>query len=447
MKIYLVFVIGILVAAGLNSIAQKFLKQRRYFSLVYGTLALGIMSFLLKVSTPPHHERFGDFRGGYYPAGYLIVDNPFNLYGFAGDYGFVNIPIIALLFKPFAAVNIRLSTILFTILGGLAVLAVCYLLLRLTNIIGWQRIMVIGLFVVNGPLYHSIWYGNLTHFVLLLLLAAWFCLEQKRYFVLGMLLAVAALIKIPLFMLGIYFALRRKWRVLAGFAATVFVLVAASLLLFGADLHLAWLHHIGKFSGKPLSAYNVQSVDGFLARLLTDTKGELRNWQPLTVGWDFKLIRYALVSLLVGTTIWVCWRSKPPRTIEAQNLEFSIVLCLSLLISPISWTHYYLFLLLPFALYLGKRLAVPQGGIWSNLMLVSILLTSLPVITAETSNTLVRFLYSKLLISHYFFGGIILLGVLLAARWYTSKVSVLSLGHAKPTELDDLALTYPFMKR
>jgi hypothetical protein len=104
-------------------------------------------------------------------------------------------------------------------------------------------------------------------------------------------------------------------------------------------------------------------------------------------------------------------------------------------------------LLLPFALYLGKRLAVPQGGIWSNLMLVSILLTSLPVITAETSNTLVRFLYSKLLISHYFFGGIILLGVLLAARWYTSKVSVLSLGHAKPTELDDLALTYPFMKR
>jgi hypothetical protein len=447
MKIYLVFILGILVVAGLNAIAPKFRKQRRDLSLVYGTLALSIMSFLLKVSIPPHQEIFGDFRGGYYPAGSLIVDNPLNLYGFAGDYGFVNIPIIALLFKPFAALNIRISTILFTLLGGLAVLAACYLLLRLTNNIGWKPITLIGLFVINGPLYHSLWYGNLTHFVLLLLLAAWLCLEQKRDFVLGILLAVAALIKIPLFMLGVYFALRRKWRVTAGFGATLLAIVGASLLLFGSDLHLAWLHHIGQFSGKPLSAYNVQSVDGFLARLLTDTKGELRNWQPLTVGWDFKLIRYALLSLLVGTSIWVCWRSKPPKTLEAQNLEFSIVLCLALLISPISWTHYYLFLLLPFALYLGKRLGVPQGGVWSNLMLVSILLTSLPVITADIGNPFLRFLYTKLLISHYFFGGIILLGVLLAARWYTFKCSQLSPGNAELAEVNDLAWTYFSLKR
>src|SRR5919199_6332392 len=311
MKIYLVFILGILVVARLNPIAPKFRKQRRDLSLVYGTMALGIMSFLLKVSIPPRHELFGDFRGSYYPAGSIIVNNP----------------IIALLFKPFAALNIRISTILFTLLGGLAVLAACYLLLRLTNNIGWKPITLIGLFVINGPLYHSLWYGNLTHFVLLLLLAAWLCLEQKRDFVLGILLAVAALIKIPLFMLGVYFALRRKWRVTAGFGATLLAIVGASLLLFGSDLHLAWLHHIGQFSGKPLSSYNVQSVDGFLARLLTDTKGELRNWQPLTVGWDFKLIRYALISLLVGTSIWVCWRSKPPKTLEAQNLEFSIVLC------------------------------------------------------------------------------------------------------------------------
>jgi len=40
-----------------------------------------------------------------------------------------------------------------------------------------------------------------------------------------------------------------------------------------------------------------------------------------------------------------------------------------------------------------------------------------------------------LLISHYFFGGIVLLGVLLAARWYTSKYSELSPDTTEVTEL------------
>ncbi len=437
MKVYLVFVLGILVIVGLNTLAQKYLKQAWNLWLGYGLPALVMIVFMWWVSDPA--ALFIDFNKAYYPAGRLIVENPYGLYYTSGNVrcvGLVNIPIIATLFTPLSFLSLHTAHLIFAGLGSLGIFTACYFLVKLTKTFGWKRITLVGLFVVNGPLYYSLKIGNTTHIILLLLLAVFFCIQAKSEIWMGILLAIAALIKIPLFLLGIYFALRRKWRVLAGFAATVFVLVAASLLLFGADLHGIWYHEcIQPFSGKPLSAYNVQSVDGFLARLLTDTKGELRNWQPLTVGWDFKLIRYALLSLLVGTTIWVCWRSKPPRTLESQNLEFSIVLCLSLLISPISWTHYYLLLLLPFALYIGKRLAVPQGGVWSNLMLVSILLTSLPVITAETSNPHLRFLYSKLLISHYFFGGIVLLGVLLAARWYTSKYSELSPDTTEATEL------------
>jgi len=145
------------------------------------------------------------------------------------------------------------------------------------------------------------------------------------------------------------------------------------------------------------------------------------------VGWKYKLIRYALISLLVGPTIWICWRSKSPTTLVEENLEFSIVLCLALVISPISWAHYYLFLLLPFALYLGNRIGVPEGWLWSSLVGTSILLTSLPVIVLSPTNSVLRFLYSKWLISNYFFGGVLLLGVLLAARWYTAKRSSLSL--------------------
>ncbi len=427
MKIYLVFVLLILAIVGLNNIAQKNLKQRWNLWLGYGIPALGMILFLWQTSKPPHYDWFNDFLC-YYSGGRLIIQNPSQLYIFGGNYGFVNIPIIAFLFTPFAAFNKRIAAILFTILGLLAVIATCYLLVKLTKVPGWRRIALIGLFVINGPVMHSLWYGNLSHFVPLLLIAACFCLEKQREVWLGMILAIAALIKIPLFLLGVYFALRRRWRVTGGFVTGLLVIGGASLLLCGVNLNLAWWNHIKQFSGQVVGAYNVQSVDSFLARLLYDTNGNLRNWDFIEVGWHFKVIRYALLSLLVGTSIWVCWRSKPPTTLAQENLEFSIVLCLALLISPISWTHYYLFLLLPFGLYLGNFLAVPQGRLWAVSMAVSILLTSLPVITASPVNPVLRFLYFRLLISHYFFGGVLLLGVLLAARWHTAKRSGLSPG-------------------
>jgi len=424
MKIYLGFFLLIFVIVGINTIAQKNLKQR-WMWLAYGVTALSMVVFLVLASKPPRYDWFNDFFC-YYFGGRLILQEPSQLYSFGGIYGFVNIPIVAFLFTPFTAFNKRIAAILFTILGLLAVVVTCYLLGKLTKVLGWRRIALVGIFVINGPVVHSLWYGNLSHFVLILLLGAWFCLEKQREVWLGILLAIAALIKIPLFLLGVYFTLRGRWRVTAGFGAALLVIVGASLLLCGVELNLAWWNHIKQFSGQTVSAYNVQSVDSFLARLLYDTNGNLRNWNFIEVGWDFKVIRFALLSLLVGTTIWICWRSKPPTTLAQKNLEFSIVLCLALVTSPISWTHYYVFLLLPFTLYIGNLLAVPQGWFWSGSIAVSILLTSLPVINASPNNPVLRLLYSRLLISNYFFGGVLLLAVLLAARWHTSKVSKIS---------------------
>ena len=439
MNIYLIFVLIILFTIGLNTIGQKVLKQRWLLWLGYGLPALVMIGFLGKTCAPyPRNIWFGDFVGAYYAAGRIIIENPSKLYD-SGTYGFVNIPIIALLFTPLAALSRRNAILLMTILGLLAVIATCYFLIKLTKVNGWKRIAIIGLFVINGPMYHSFWYGNLSHFIPLLLIPAVSGIKKRREYWIGILLAVAALIKIPLFLLGIYFAVRKKWRIIAGFSAALLVIVGVSVLLFGVNLHLAWLHHIGHFSGEPVSAYNVQSVDGLLARLLLNPNGDLRNWNPIEVDWKFKVIRYALISLLVGTAIWVCWRSKTPTTLEAENLEFSIVLCLALLISPISWTHYYVFLVIPFALYFGNLLAVPQGRLWFASVAVSILLTSLPVITASPTNPVVQFLYSRLLISHYFFGGVLLLGVLLAARWRTSNRSQ---GKVNGSKLVDEELGY-----
>ncbi len=430
--IYVIYAFLVLGAVGLETVGQRLLKQRWRWGL-YGGLAVVAIGFMWLVSEPPHRLLFSDFNKAYYPAGRLILQDPSNLYNWV-DYvgtqgrGFVNIPILAYLFVPFSLLSQFNADLLLLALSLVGVIAAYFLLLKFTRISGWKRTVLAALFLLNGPLYHSIKEGNTTHFVLLLLIAAVFWIRSKREIWLGAILAFAALIKIPLFLLGFYYVARGRWRVVAGLGAALLAIVGASVLLFGVDLHVTWFQQcIQDSAGKPIAAYNVQSVDGFLIRLLTDSA--LNNWWPVPVNWDFKLARYVSLALLMGSVIWVCWRSKAPTTPEAENLEFSAVLCLSLLISPISWTHYYLFLLLPLALYLGGKLAVPVGRSWFGLVALGAFLVSPPVIAGmgyfKPDHPILKFLIFKVFISHWFFGATLLLGVLLAARWFVARRSPL----------------------
>ncbi|MBE9125743.1 MULTISPECIES: glycosyltransferase family 87 protein [unclassified Coleofasciculus] len=394
----------------INSIAQKLFKEKWNLWAGYGIPIFLMMLFLL---TPPGGG-LGDFNKAYYPAGRLIFENPYKLYDETCR-TFVNLPIIALLFVPFSfTYNPDQARMAFTIVGSLFIFIAYSILANFVKIRDYRQLAVVGIFAINGPLYYSLRQGNTTHFLLLILTLVIVCLQEKREIWTGILLGIAALMKPFLLLPCIYFAVRQRWRLTAAVSATLLSVVAASVLLLGSNLNLLWLNRcIYAFSGKVIGAFNVQSVDGFLYRLLTD--GDLTNFIPTDMSWNFKLFRYGLLLILVGMPTWILWRTKPPKTVNDQNLEFSIVLCLSLLISPISWTHYYLLLLLPFSLYLGDKLAIPKGWIWSSSMIVSLVLVSPPVISFNSDNFLIRFF-----VSHYFIGGVVLLGTLLAARWQTS---------------------------
>jgi hypothetical protein len=116
-------------------------------------------------------------------------------------------------------------------------------------------------------------------------------------------------------------------------------------------------------------------------------------------------------------------------------VELSMVLCLALLISPISWTHYYLFLLLPLSLYAGNRLPMPDRGGWLAAMTVAALLLSPPVTFAEGAVS--RGLVEKLLLSHYVLGALLLWGVLAYARWRMVEARQFRLVVAKDEAMPD----------
>jgi len=420
---YLFYSFLIFVTVGFGFTVQKRLKQRRLLWLVYGVSAFIMMVFLFRVT---RCNLFSDFRIAYYPASHLIRQNPADLYMVATGVsaaGFVNIPIFALLFVPFSLLPEYPAGCAFTVLGLLTTFATCYVLIKMTKVSGWRRIVLVGMFASNGPLLYSLKEGKITDFLLPLLLAAFFCLANKHEVWLGVLLAIATLTKPPLLLLGAYFLLRKRWKALGVMIGTLLIVTSTSLLLFGVELHRVWFQNcILPFIGKPIAAFNVQSLDSFLVRLWLNNEDLITHlskpvaWLPMEVDLKYKLLRFTLLSLLVGGTIWSCWCSRAPATSEVENLEFSIFRCLILLISPISWSHYYLLLLLPFSLYLGEKLAVPSKSPWLGWVMLTVLLTSLPVIFVDHVSPALKPLVYKLLISHYFFGGILLLVIFLAAR-------------------------------
>jgi hypothetical protein len=107
-------------------------------------------------------------------------------------------------------------------------------------------------------------------------------------------------------------------------------------------------------------------------------------------------------------------RSRRIASNELEGLEFSSFICLTLLISPISWTHYYLLLLLPIALYMGGQLSIPNKLSCNLAMIASIILVVTPNVRNSPLNHPVMLAFTRhFLVSHYFLGAILLLGILL----------------------------------
>jgi hypothetical protein len=410
---------------GVAFLGRRPYPGRFYLGTGYLVLAALVVFLLATQSEPKPRFLFADFSHAYYPAGWLIRTFPDMLYDRA-DLRFVNLPVLAYMFTPLVPLGEPMAGVLF-ILGGLvAVVAAWYLLCRMTKASGWTKGLLLGIMLLNGPLYYSFRVANLTHYVLLLVVAGLACLERRRPMWAGVLLGLAAVVKPPLFLLGLYFLLKKQGRVVAGGTAAVLLLAGTSLLVCGGKLHRLWRDEcLRPSAGSALVAFNVQSATGFLARLTTDREPDTSprdvydSWKPFNVGWQFKVAQGTFLALLGGATVLACRRRSRAPTVEAQRLDFSLFLCLALVSSPISWTHYYLLLLVPLCLCAAGRSMIPPRPLWAGLLAASGALLSAPVISFPASNPVAR-----ALISHYFFGGVLLWGTLFALRLRAEGVGV-----------------------
>lgn len=390
--------------------------------------------FMFRISEPP--QVFADFYKAYYPAAKAVfaADSNDGLSATMreGAGGFVNLPVLAWLFAPFGLLPVPAAGYAFMALGLVAIVATWRLLARLAGLGREQSLLLLFLFASFGPLHNSLREGNTTHFVLLLIVSGLWALRRKRGFLAGLLIGFAALIKLPLLLLGIYFAARGRWRVAMGGATVCAVAVVLSVALFGWDLHVFWYENsIKPFAKTPMAAFNVQSVQGFLARL--DHGGRyLLDWTPHAVHPMVHLAsQLAVASLMLSAACVMFWPRRSRREAPASSvieLEVCIVTLLAMMISMVSWSHYFLWMLLPGAYLIAgnpsalaaNRLRIPG--------LVALILAMPPVLKVFSTDPILSRIYCYLAVSHYLIGAALLFAVLLVADWQPKPVE------SEPTE-------------
>lgn len=357
---------------------------------------------------------WADFGNGYYFGGRKILQNPGDLYPGENCGGYVNFPLLAFAFVPFGTMPKDEAGRIYFLIGALSILAIAHWLVKFGNLKGIRRWWILFLLLISGPLDYSIWLGNTTHLVMLLMLMALWWFRQGKGWVTGGILGVVGLVKIPLIIPSGYFLVRRQWQVLGGAMLAAGMVALASFVLIPPSLNLLWFRNcILAFSGHPVAAYNNQSVIGVLARGLI-AGSDVYYWLPIEPNSLFgDVSRWVALVFYMPAIMVVISGWKSSRTKSLHLLEFFIVLTCSLLTSPISWTHYFILLLVPVVVYINDDNILRMS--WLNvLLLASLLLVTVPV---NFSLMLYDQLGSRIYLSLNFIGGTLFYIFLIILWW------------------------------
>jgi hypothetical protein len=336
-----------------------------------------------------------DFFKAYFPAGAAVLDSGTFQYSYAG---FKNLPIVSLTMVPFALLGETSGVWLFTgseILTYLLTFAVFLKYLARRTRDKW---VLFFLFLFSKQMTTCLQLGQLTPAAFFLLLLMVIAYLRDRHILAGGLLSFLFLLKIPLGIFFVYFLCKKQYVVVASSMITFALLVGASVALFGIPLHVDYLKFVILVNkGGTLLAYNNQNIFAFVMRFVRPA--DLYNWDVVPIPWLLYLILTAGVLVFVFCQLRTVSRGST-RTAEKETVELAMVTCLLLLVFPVTWDHYYLWLIFP--LYILYRDIAERFGIERLVLLVlAVMLVNFP-----TGAALIQAI-SSLSERHGFFIGIV----------------------------------------
>jgi alpha-1,2-mannosyltransferase len=201
-----------------------------------------------------------------------------------------------------------------------------------------------GLVCLLGPWRETMAFSQ-VNILLFAMIAADLLSGPHRRMPTGLLTGIAAGIKLTPLVFGLYFLVRGEWKQLFTMAAGFFGTIALGFLLLPAESATYWLQMLrdtGRIGG-----------EGYVDNL--SIRGAILHF----LGPDFpSTVPWLLVSLLlVAATAYII---REARRRADRFLPIAMTSLLMLLISPISWSHHWVWIVVVLAVLAGQAAGLPR---------------------------------------------------------------------------------------
>ncbi len=335
---------------------------RSPFGLACSLLLVGLWGHFLFSLPETYRVRLNDFPAYYGAAEMIASGHPERLYGEDFKW-FTNLPVVALLLRPLALFSYADAWKLFWWLQVGSFVATYGLLLvairrHFAPLTPPRAALAGGIFLLFAPILHRcLALGQTTPMMVCLFALVYLSYRKPMRRLAGALLGIICVIKIPPNLLIALLVLRRRFQTALPAALVVAAAVALSFLVFGGELVSQFVDRvIANNFGRSEAAFNNQSLEGALMRVLTD-RG-LADWttvpRPLPVAIGVWTGAISIALLLGWRGRGMLFSNRTPRDADPKTgsleLELALGVSLMLLLFPVVWIHYYLFLAVPLTL-------------------------------------------------------------------------------------------------
>ena len=283
-----------------------------------------------------------------------------------------------------------------------------------SNALAWY--LFLGL--TFQPVFSNLMHGQVTGLIFFIFCLGYWLLRRQRPFSAGLAFGFITPFKFYPVLLLVYFLFHHQWRILAGAITACAVLAVISLATVGLDANIAYAQLIVNELGKGgMAAFNNESLTGFL--LHTFTSGDVNAWQDMAMAHWLTAVR--MVILLITLFMFV-WAMRKPRRQDSfdDDLDLSLVILLMLIASPITWYHYYMWLIFPLVVifdYLVQMPKLPRKYVlWFALGYGLTVLEGIYVVRPFAPHAIQQIRILRIMLSQSFFGAILLASLIWTLR-------------------------------
>lgn len=268
------------------------------------------------------------------------------------------------------------------------------------------------------PVFSNLMHGQVTGLIFFIFCLGYWLLRAQRPFAAGLAFGFITLFKFYPALLLVYFLFHRQWRVLAGAAAAGAVLVVISLATVGLEANLAYAQLIvNELAKGGMAAFNNESLTGFLLHAFTS--GDVNVWQDMAMARWLTALR---LVILLATLFLFVWVMRKPRRHDGfgRDLDLSLVILFMLIASPITWYHYYMWLIFPLVVifdYLVQTPKLPRKYIlWFALGYALTVVEGIYIVRPFAPQAIQHMRILRIMLSQSFFGAILLASLIWALR-------------------------------